>query len=245
MARIRGERAPAASADGEPGAGRHAGPATRLLAASVLLAACHVAALLAARLLYSDVAFYDRVLAPVHYLLACGCGDADRVAVDQRDVAVRWGWRRSGWCGWPPLRPRRPVNSCRSPPASGWITRTSMSGGGPRSGGFGRMRAGEPIYTNEPAKIFFHLNRDSRSLPWILDADTVQALEGALRARPGRRGVVHGRDGRQLRGRGSAPAGVNAGQAGGRSAAARSRPGFGRRGLGVGPARYSVTHAAD
>jgi hypothetical protein len=45
--------------------------------------------------------------------------------------------------------------------------------------------AGEPIYTNEPAKIFFHLRRDSRSLPWILDADTVLALEGALRARPG------------------------------------------------------------
>ena len=45
--------------------------------------------------------------------------------------------------------------------------------------------AGVPIYTNEPAKIFYHLGRDSRSLPWILDADTVRALEQVLRTRPG------------------------------------------------------------
>ena len=44
----------------------------RLVAACVLLTACHLAALMVARLLYSDVAFYDRVLAPVHYLLAVG-----------------------------------------------------------------------------------------------------------------------------------------------------------------------------
>jgi hypothetical protein len=176
--------APSAAAGGEPGAGLIGLPAERLLAASTLLAACHVAALLAARLLYSDVAFYDRVLAPVHYLFA--------VAVVTL-IASRW------------TRVRLPARLGLAALGLVWVAGAAATTSqllhiatsvgldhanlderrGATIGWLRAHAAGEPIYTNEPAKIFFHLQRDSRSLPWILDADTVLALERALRARPG------------------------------------------------------------
>ncbi len=172
------------AADGDPDAGLSVGPAGRLLAASTLLAVCHVAALLAARLLYSDVAFYDRVLAPVQYLLA--------VAVVTL-VASRWtGVRSPARLGFAALGL---VWVAGAAATTNQLLRIATSVGldhanvderrGPTIGWLRAHAAGEPIYTNEPAKIFFHLNRDSRSLPWILDADTARALEGALRARPG------------------------------------------------------------
>ena len=42
-----------------------------------------------------------------------------------------------------------------------------------------------PIYTNEPAKIYFHLHRASRVLPWIVTTDTLRHLDQVLRERPG------------------------------------------------------------
>ena len=156
----------------------------RLVAACVLLTACHLAALMVARLLYSDVAFYDRVLAPVHYLLAVGV-----------IVLVASRWRAVS----PPLRAGLAalvvVWLVGAATATTRLVRTATTTGldhantGERQGAtISWLRAngpGVPIYTNEPAKIFYHLGRDSRSLPWILDADTVRALERALRARPG------------------------------------------------------------
>ncbi len=169
---------------GSGGAELFVGPAARLLAASTLLAVCHLLALLAARLLYSDVAFYDRVLAPVHYLLA--------VTV----VALIASW-------WDTVR--SPVRLALAGLGLVWLAGAAVTTDqllrlattvgldhanvnerrGPTIGWLRSHAAGEAIYTNEPAKIFFHLQRDSRSLPWILDANTVRSLEGALRARPG------------------------------------------------------------
>jgi hypothetical protein len=175
---------PHASAGGEPAEGTDSPPATRLLAASVLLAVCHVAALLAARLLYSDVAFYDRVLAPVHYLMGVAVVSLVASQWTRVPAAARWVVAALGlaWVAGSAITTTRLVRiatvagldhanlSERRGPAIQWL----------RAGA-----VGEPIYTNEPAKIFFHLSRDSRSLPWILDADTARALERALKARPG------------------------------------------------------------
>jgi hypothetical protein len=44
---------------------------------------------------------------------------------------------------------------------------------------------GVPIYTNEPAKIYFHLHRVARSLPWVVSPDTLQRLRETLRRKPG------------------------------------------------------------
>jgi hypothetical protein len=159
-------------------------PDARLVAACVLLTACHLAALMAARLLYSDVAFYDRVLAPVHYLMAVGV-----IAL----VASRWQAVS------PPLRAGLAALAVvwllGAATATTRLVRTATTVGLDHANTSERQGAtiswlrangaGVPIYTNEPAKIFYHLGRDSRGLPWILDADTVRALERALRARPG------------------------------------------------------------
>jgi hypothetical protein len=168
----------------EIGAIPAAGPTARLLAASALLVACHVAALLAARLLFSDVAFYDRVLAPVHYLLSVAV-----VAL----IASRWPGARSPvrlalaalglvWMGGAAVTTDQLL---RLATTVGLDHANVAERNGATIGWLRSHAAGEPIYTNEPAKIFFHLQRDSRSLPWVLDADTVQALERSLRARPG------------------------------------------------------------
>ena len=159
-------------------------PARRLIAASVLLAACHIAALLAARLVYSDVALYERVLAPVHYLAGVAV-----VAL----LASRWT----------ELAPRgRAIVAALgiawllgSASATRDVVRTAITVGldhanlaeraSPTMRWLESNGADQPIYTNEPAKIYFQLHRDSRSLPWILDADTIHALDRALRARPG------------------------------------------------------------
>jgi hypothetical protein len=158
--------------------------ARHLLAASVLLACCHLAALLAARMIYSDVSLYDRVLAPVHYL-----ADVAVVAL----VASRWGTLTA---------PSRAVVAALatawfvgSGSAAAAVLRTAISVGldhanvveraSPTVRWLRQNGDGQPIYTNEPAKIYYQLHRDSRSLPWVLDADTVQVLGRALRARPG------------------------------------------------------------
>jgi hypothetical protein len=174
------------SAKGDPGAGPFAEPDARLLAASTLLAACHVAALLAARLLYSDVAFYDRVLAPVHYLLAVAV--VTLIASQWTSVrsSLRLGLAALGlvWVAGAAATTNQLVQIATT---VGLDHASVAERRGPTIGWLREHAAGEPIYTNEPAKIFFHLNRDSRSLPWILDADTARTLERALRAR---RGVV-------------------------------------------------------
>lgn len=177
-------RLPAASVGSEPADGAVMRPATRLLAASVLLAACHVAALLAARLLYSDVAFYDRVLAPVHYLLCVAVVALVASQWTRAPAAARCVLAAIGlvWVGASAATTTRLLRMATT------VGLDHANIAERRGATIQWLRAngsGEAIYTNEPAKIFFHLNRDSRGLPWILDADTAQALERALRARPG------------------------------------------------------------
>lgn len=159
-------------------------PATRLLAASVLLAACHVAALLAARLLYSDVAFYDRVLAPVHYLVGVAVVTLIASQWTGAPAAVRWVLPAIG-LAWVVGSAATTTQLLQIATVVGLDHANLGERRGPTIQWLRANGSGGPIYTNEPAKIFFHLNRDSRSLPWILDADTVQTLERALRARPG------------------------------------------------------------
>lgn len=171
-------------AEGDRGAGLSAGFAARLLGASALLAACHVAALLAARLLYSDVAFYDRVLAPVHYLLAVAVVTLIASRWTSVRSPVRLGLAALGLV-WVAGAAATTDQLLRLATTVGLDHASVDERRGPIIGWLRAHAAGEPIYTNEPAKIFFHLQRDSRSLPWILDADTVRALEAALRARPG------------------------------------------------------------
>jgi hypothetical protein len=45
--------------------------------------------------------------------------------------------------------------------------------------------AGRALYTNDPAEVYFQTGRPSRSLPWVMTADSVRAVCGALAQRPG------------------------------------------------------------
>lgn len=159
-------------------------PPIRLLAACILLAGCHIAALLAARLVYSDVSLYDRVLAPVHYLASV----AVVVLLGSRWAAVATPVRAT-------LALLGAVWMVGSASATGSLLRSAVSVGldhanvsereSPTIRWLRTYGGEQPIYTNEPAKIYYQLHRDSRSLPWVLDADTVQTLDRALLARPG------------------------------------------------------------
>jgi hypothetical protein len=175
---------PRASAEHEPPDGTVFRPAARLFAASVLLAICHVAALLAARLLYSDVALYLRVLAPVHYLLGVAAVTLIASQWTHAPAAVRWVLPAIG-LAWVVASAATNVQLLQIATVVGLDHANGAERTGPTIQWLRANGSGEPIYTNEPAKIFFHLHRDSRSLPWILDADTVQALERTLLARPG------------------------------------------------------------
>jgi hypothetical protein len=159
-------------------------PAMQLLAASILMAACHVAALLAARLVYSDVALYDRVLSPVHYLAAVGAV----VLLGSRWAVVATSMRATlAVLGtvWVVASASVTASLVRSAVTVGLDHAAVTERGSPTIRWLRTYGGAQPIYTNEPAKIYYHLHRDSRSLPWVLDADTVQALDRALRARPG------------------------------------------------------------
>ena len=159
-------------------------PAGRLLAASMLLACCHVAALIAARLIYSDVSLYDRVLAPVHYLAdvavvtLVGC-QWEGLAAPVRAVVAALG------TAWAVGSAAMTSTALRTAVTVGLDHANLAERASPTMRWLRTNGGGQPIYTNEPAKIYFQLHRDSRGLPWVLDADTVRALDRVLRARPG------------------------------------------------------------
>jgi hypothetical protein len=166
---------------GRSGAPRVAS-ATLSVAAGVLAAGVG-ALLLVARLLESSVAFYDRMLSPVHALLA--------VAI----VAAVAAW-------WPLAT--RAARAAAVVLGVAWLV---TSGGASarlvaeaRTHGLDHTHIGAetspmwawvrdsavgPIYTNDPADVYFQTGRPSRSLPWVMTQDSVRALCGALSRRPG------------------------------------------------------------
>jgi hypothetical protein len=158
--------------------------ALRMAGACGILIVCHLATLLSARVLYSDVAFYDRMVAPIAYLM-----DVAMVAV----IAMYWGGLGT--------RARLVVVAL----GAVWLAGSGVATGGllrvARTVGLDHANLAErrspmivwlrahadsqAIYTNEPAKIYYHLHRFCRALPWVLDPDSARALDEALRRRPG------------------------------------------------------------
>ena len=179
-----GDVSPMPSVMGDAAPLPNAAVARRLVLACLLLAACHLAALLAARLMYSDVSFNDRMLAPVHYLF-----DVAVVGL----LALRWptsrAWSRAVMAGlagvWLAGSGATTIALVRTATSVG-LDHASLSERQSPTIAWLRANGNDaPIYTNEPAKIYLHLHRPSRSLPWVFDADTARALDAALAARPG------------------------------------------------------------
>jgi hypothetical protein len=153
------------------------------MAAAALLLACHLAMLFVSQALDSAVEFSSRMFAPVHYLLTVmavtALGTAWQVRHRARLLATAAAgivFAGSAWKTAELLRESRTVGidharpEERLSPTLAWL----------------RTRGrGLPIYANEPAKIYFHLQRPSRVLPWIVTADTLRHLDQVLHDRPG------------------------------------------------------------
>jgi hypothetical protein len=159
-------------------------PATTLAAAASVLALSLVALMFVARLLESGVTFYDRVLAPVHALL------------DVAIVAALAAW-------WPTAS--RATRLIATGIVAAWITwSTAISirlaheiitrgvdhtvvGRAPSPLWTWVRDSGRtaPIYTNDPADVYFETHRPSRFLPWVMTSDSARALCEALAVRPG------------------------------------------------------------
>jgi hypothetical protein len=155
----------------------------QLMAAAAVLAACHLAVLLGARFVTSKVDFSSRTFAPVHYLFTV-----------MGVTAIGLVWTASRRAGAVALA-AGVVWLAAGAVATGQLLRES------RTVGIDHARADErasptiawlrahptavPIYTNEPAKIYFHLHRLARTLPWIVAPDTLQRLRETLRRQPG------------------------------------------------------------
>jgi hypothetical protein len=154
-----------------------------LVVAACIFVACHLAVLFTARLVDASVEFTPRTYAPVHYLLtiaAVTSVGAIWMSVPRARLlamAAAGTWlvasatatvqllQYSRTVGLDHARPEE-----RDSPTLAWL----------RVHGNAR-----PIYTNEPAKIYFHVHRQSRSLPWVVTGDTLHHLNDALRERPG------------------------------------------------------------
>jgi hypothetical protein len=158
--------------------------APSVASAAAMLAVGIGGLLLVARLLESSVAFYDRMLSPVHALLTVAL-----VA----GLAVWWGGaapapRRVAalltfaWCVASAATSARLVHEARTrgldhtrigaapSPVWQWLHTTAPGG---------------PLYTNDPADVYFQTGRPSRSLPWVMTPESVRALCTALTLRPG------------------------------------------------------------
>jgi hypothetical protein len=155
----------------------------RLIAACGVLAICHLGVLLAARVLTSRVEFSARTYAPVYYLFAV-----------MGIVALGMAWSAS-----------RRAGAVAAAAAGLWlvgcVVASAESLRESRSVGLDHARAEErasptlawlrahaaeaPIYTNEPAKVYFYLHRSARSLPWIVTEDTLRHMNDIFRQRPG------------------------------------------------------------
>jgi hypothetical protein len=140
--------------------------------------------LLVARLLESSVAFYDRMLAPVHALLTVALIAA---------LAAWWegasgtGRRIAGGlvCAWLLVSAGTSVRLIREARAQGLDhTRIGMAPS-PVWAWVRDSAAGRPLYTNDPAEVYFQTGRPSRGLPWVMTADSVRAVCAALARRPG------------------------------------------------------------
>jgi hypothetical protein len=155
----------------------------RFILAGAVLAICHLAVLFAARVATASVDFSARTFSPVHYLFTV-------MAL----VALGMAWSTSQGAGTLALA-AGVVWFAGLIAASGNVLHEARSIGldhasveersSPTIAWLRTRAAAIPIYTNEPAKIYFHLHRTARSLPWIVTADTLRHLSDVLSQRPG------------------------------------------------------------
>lgn len=160
-----------------------AADARQLIAAAALLAGCHLAVLLIARFVTSSVDFSSRTFAPVHYLFS---------VIGVTTIGVVWtASRRAGalalaaggiWLVAGAIATGQLLHKSR---IVGIDHASADERTSPTIAWLRAHPAATPIYTNEPAKIYFHLHRLARSLPWIVAPDTVQRLRQTLRQQPG------------------------------------------------------------
>jgi hypothetical protein len=160
-------------------------PARRVAGAALLLAFGLSTLLVTARLLESSVAFYDRMLSPVHLLLdvaivsGLAAWSMTRTSVTARALAATavcaW-FAASGTASWHVVREARTAGlehagpNVRLSPLWHWVRDSAPPGA---------------LYTNDPADVYFVTRRPSRSVPWVATDDSLRALCDAMRRRPG------------------------------------------------------------
>jgi hypothetical protein len=160
-------------------------PARRVTRAASLLAFGLGALLITARLLESSVAFYDRMLSPVHVLLdiaivaALAAWSTTKPSATARAVAATavcaW-FAASGTASWHVIQEARTAGldhagpNIRQSPLWHWVRDSAPPGA---------------LYTNDPADVYFVTRRPSRSVPWVATDDSLRALCDAMRRRPG------------------------------------------------------------
>jgi hypothetical protein len=160
-------------------------PARRVTRAALMLAFGLSALLVTARLLESSVAFYDRMLSPVHVLLdiaivaALAGWSTTKTTTTARAVAATavcaW-FAASGVASWHVIHEARTAGldhagpNVRQSPLWHWVRDSAPPGA---------------LYTNDPADVYFVTRRPSRSVPWVATDDSLRALCDAMRRRPG------------------------------------------------------------
>ncbi len=166
-------------------AGEEAAPAARLVAAAALLAACYAAEVIVSRLVvYDSIPFDARLLSPF-------------IALVELATAAALGG------AWPAWRPRARAAAgtvvaiwlALSAIATSNAVRDALDGGwgyagddwnGSRLGEWLRTHGARgPIFSNNPAGVWFLAQRPSREVPGDLAADSVGELGAVLRREAG------------------------------------------------------------
>lgn len=154
-----------------------------LVRASVIVGAGCAGLLLVAQLLQANVEFSDRMFSPVHAALDIGIVAA---------VASWWPWSRRHLIALAAIGVWGLV-SVRAVAALVHIARTEgfyhakLDVVNSRLWTWVRDSAtSQPValYSNDVADVYFATHRPSRSMPWIVDADTARALATALGRHP-------------------------------------------------------------
>ncbi|HWZ57752.1 MAG TPA: hypothetical protein VNW46_02155 [Gemmatimonadaceae bacterium] len=159
-------------------------PSLSVASAATLLATSIVALMLFARVMESGVSFYDRVLAPAHALLdvaivaalASWWSDATRPARAVAMMAV------GAWLAWSMALSVRMAHEITTHGIDHTVVGASPS---PLWAWVGDAGRAGPIYSNDPADVYFETHRASRYLPWVMTPDSARALCQALARRPG------------------------------------------------------------
>ncbi len=166
-------------------AARGRASASALLRAALLLAACYAAEVFAARLLvYDNIPFDDRLLSPfavlVELAVAAALGASWRARPKRGRVvvgALLFMWlASSAWAT---------VQAVQDAVDGGWGYANDDWRGSQLGAWLREQGARSPLWSNDPAAVYFLTHRPSREVPARLAPDTLRVFGGVLRERQG------------------------------------------------------------